>query len=115
MKPQARQFLTPVVQRQRGVALVTILIVVALASLLATALITSHKLSITHAASLLEQGQVTSHALSGEAVARALLREEIVQNKMACYTKNGGSGKNIWKWKMRKFLCGLRIFRVYLI
>ena len=81
MKPQARQFLTPVVQRQRGVALVTILIVVALASLLATALITSHKLSITHAASLLEQGQVTSHALSGEAVARALLREEIVQDQ----------------------------------
>ena len=60
----------------RGVALVSVLLIVALASALAYQMLSRHGLTIAHSEQLLRGGQVREYALAAEAFARQLLVED---------------------------------------
>jgi len=60
----------------RGVALVSVLLIVALASALAYQMLSRHGLTIAHSEQLLRGGQVREYAFAAEAFARQLLVED---------------------------------------
>lgn len=60
----------------RGVALVSVLLIVALASALAYQMLSRHGLTIAHSEQLLRGGQAREYALAAEAFARQLLAED---------------------------------------
>lgn len=60
----------------RGVALVSVLLIVALASALAYQMLSRHGLTIAHSEQLLRGGQAREYALAAEAFARQLLVED---------------------------------------
>lgn len=63
-------------RRSRGVALVSVLLIVALASALAYQMLSRHGLTIAHSEQLLRGGQAREYALAAEAFARQLLAED---------------------------------------
>ena len=63
----------PCTRRPRGVALVSVLLIVALASALAYQMLARHGLTIAHSDQLLRGGQAREYALAAEAFARQLL------------------------------------------
>lgn len=73
-------------EKESGLALVTILIMVALVSVLAITSIKQHYLATIRSAFFLEQEQLTQYILGGEAHARHLLRADTINNN-----KRGGS------------------------
>ncbi|MBD3647130.1 MAG: type II secretion system minor pseudopilin GspK [Pseudomonadales bacterium] len=63
-------------QGQKGVALISILLVVAIATVLATSLTADQHLVIQRARTFFDQEQVRQYALGGEELARQILRED---------------------------------------
>ncbi len=61
---------------QRGVALVSVLLVVVIATVLTAAMVAEQKASIQQAHSFLERGQAMQYALGGEELARQILWED---------------------------------------
>lgn len=64
----------------RGVALISILLVVAIATVLAASLTADQHLVIQRARTFFDQEQVRQYALGGEELARQILREDFEQN-----------------------------------
>lgn len=64
---------------QRGVALITVLLVVALVSVVSAAIIARQQLAIRSSANQLHVRQAWHYALGGETLAKALLREDLQQ------------------------------------
>ncbi|MYE81508.1 MAG: general secretion pathway protein GspK [Gammaproteobacteria bacterium] len=73
-EPRARRSCRP--GTTRGVALVSVLLIVALASALAYQMLSRHGLTIAHSEQLLRGGQAREYALAAEAFARQLLAED---------------------------------------
>lgn len=65
---------------QRGVALVTVLLVVVIATVLATAMIKEQHLSISSARNVFDYNQARQYALGGEELARQILHQDFVDN-----------------------------------
>lgn len=63
---------------QRGVALITILLVVAIATVLGVSMATEQNFSINRARSFFDQGKVRQYALGGEELARQILHEDFI-------------------------------------
>ena len=63
--------------RQRGVALITVLLVVALVTVVGAGLIARQQLAIRSSGNLLVQNQAWHYALGGELLAKAILREDL--------------------------------------
>lgn len=68
--------------RHRGVALVTVLLIVAIASLSATALLSSSSLAIHRTAALRDTEQAWWLAFSGQSLALAVLKEDQARTKL---------------------------------
>ncbi|MDA0979466.1 MAG: type II secretion system minor pseudopilin GspK [Proteobacteria bacterium] len=64
--------------RQRGVALVSILLVVAIATVMAVSMITEQQGSIQATRAFLDRGQAQQYALGGEELARQILAEDFL-------------------------------------
>jgi len=62
--------------RQRGVALLTILLVVAIATVIGVSMASEQSFAIHRARNLLEQAQVNQYAMGGEELARQILYED---------------------------------------
>lgn len=65
---------------QRGVALLTVLLITALVSVLAVSMIERHRLSIAKTRQTLRYQQALDYALGGEAYARSLLRADVEED-----------------------------------
>jgi general secretion pathway protein K len=66
-------------QRQRGVALITVLLVFALVAVIATEILQRSQLNLRSVGGLVETRQAYYYALAGEAHARQLLAQDIVE------------------------------------
>jgi len=64
---------------QGGIALVSVLLVVAIATVMAVAMVQEQQASTQAARSLLSRGQATQYALGGEELARQILYEDFLQ------------------------------------
>lgn len=64
-------------ERQRGVALLTVLLVAALTTVIATAIISDQHLAIVRTRALVEHDQALTHALGAETWVRVLLRRDL--------------------------------------
>jgi len=64
--------------RQRGVALISIMLVVVVATVLAVQMTTEQNLAVSRAATLFDTDQVRQYALGGEELARQILHEDFV-------------------------------------
>ncbi|MEX2490103.1 MAG: type II secretion system minor pseudopilin GspK [Pseudomonadales bacterium] len=65
--------------RQQGVALITILLVVAIATVLATSMMTDQNIRVHRAINHFDQEQTRQYALGGEELARQILHEDFVE------------------------------------
>ncbi|WP_416399083.1 type II secretion system minor pseudopilin GspK [Allohahella sp. A8] len=68
-------------QRQRGVALILVLLVVALGTAIVTAMRTTAEISFARTANVLMQQQSVEFALAGETYARLLLKKDLEEDK----------------------------------
>ena len=66
-------------QREQGVALITVLLVVAIATVVTAGMIARQQLSIRSSSNQLEARQVWHYALGGEALAQAILTRDLKQ------------------------------------
>lgn len=69
-------------RRQRGVALITVLLVVAVVSVIASAMIARQQVSIRSSANQLHARQAWHYALGGEALAKAILSRDAAESTL---------------------------------
>lgn len=67
--------------RQRGVALLTVLLITALVTVLAVSMIERHRLAIAKTRQVLRWEQAFAYALGGESHARSLLRADLIEDE----------------------------------
>ena len=70
--------------RQRGVALISVLLITALVTLIISDMLARQRLSLASSANQLHQQQLWQLALSGEALARQRLHEELGKREERC-------------------------------
>ena len=80
---------------QRGVALVSMLLLVALATVLATAIVQEQQLVIRAAATHLDRGQARQYALGGEELARQILHKDYLDGPEKDYLGEDWAAKDL--------------------
>ena len=79
---------------QRGVALVSMLLLVALATVLAAAIVQEQQLVIRAATTHLDRGQARQYALGGEELARQILHKDYLDAPEKDYLGEDWAAKN---------------------
>ena len=83
----------PMQGRQRGVALVSILLLVAMVSVLAASLLQTQRTAIGSLRGFVERGQAEQYALGGEELARQLLHEDLAEGDGRDHLAEAWAGK----------------------
>ena len=94
-RPSARWNSSRQHRGQSGVALVSMLLLVALATVLAAAIVQEQQLVIRAAVTHLDRGQARQYALGGEELARQILHEDYLDGPEKDYLGEDWAAKNL--------------------